>query len=109
MGFRGQALIFIAATVLLGESGARRTYIGTVTDNMCGDTHQDMEMGPDPACIQECVKLHGAKYSLLSGKELYTLSDQNVATRFVAKKVTIKGVLDRDTMTLRVESIAAVH
>jgi hypothetical protein len=109
MCFRRQLILAVATAALLSATGPKHTYTGTITDNMCGDTHHDMEMGPDPACIQECVKLHGAKYSLLSGKELYTLSDQNVATRFVAKKVTIKGVLDRDTMTLRVESIAAVH
>ena len=109
MGFRRQLIVALASAALLSAVGPKHTYTGIITDNMCGDTHHDMEMGPDPACIQECVRLHGAKYSLLSGKELYALSDQNVAARFIAKKVTIKGVLDRDTMTLTVESIAAVH
>ncbi len=99
----------VATAALLSASGAKHIYTGTVTDNMCGDNHRDMDMGPDSDCIRECVRLHGAKYSLLIGKELYTLSNQVTPAQFVARKVVVRGLLDRATMTLQVESIAEAH
>ncbi|HEY2017296.1 MAG TPA: hypothetical protein VGH38_27510 [Bryobacteraceae bacterium] len=99
----------IATVALLYASGDKHSFTGMVTDNMCGNMHQDMNMGTDDACVKECVKVHGAQYSLLAGKELYILSDQQVPSRFVAKKVVVTGVLDRSTMTLQVRAIAAAR
>jgi hypothetical protein len=98
-------IVLIIATATLAVA-ADRTFTGTITDTMCGASHKDMNMGPDPQCVTECVK-GGAKYALLDGDTVYTLSDQKGAASFAAKKVTVKGSLDQSGKTIQVTSIAA--
>src|SRR5215471_18821556 len=88
---------------------AKRTFTGTVTDNMCpaGD-HARMRMGStDAECTIACVSAHGAKYVLYDGKETYELSDQQTPEKFAGKKVTVTGALDAKTRTIQVDSITA--
>jgi hypothetical protein len=99
------ATIFAAATML--SAAGNQTFTGTVTDDMCGGSHKEMNMGTDAKCISECVKGMGAKYVLYDGKDSYVLSDQAKAAKFAAKKVTVTGTLDAGKKTLQVSSIAA--
>jgi hypothetical protein len=87
---------------------ADKTFTGTVTDTMCGASHKGMNMGNDPQCVAECVK-GGDKYALWDGSTVYVLSDQKGAAPFAAKKVTVKGTLDRSGKTIQVTSIAAAR
>ena len=95
--------ILASAALMLA---ADQTFTGTITDDMCGGDHKDMNMGPDEKCVTECVR-GGAKYALWDGKETYVLSDQKSAANFAAKKVTVKGTLDAQAKTIQVSSIAA--
>src|SRR5215472_6440724 len=96
-------LIFAAAALGFGAN-----FTGIITDNMCdnGD-HKDMHMGSDAKCVVECVKGMNGKYVLYdaSAKKTYKLSDQKAPEKFAAKKVTVSGTLDGDT--IKVDSIAA--
>jgi hypothetical protein len=97
-------MIFASAALMLATD---QTFTGIVTDDMCGGSHKDMNMGPDEKCVIECVR-GGAKYALWDGKQTYVLSDQKSAAQFAAKKVTVKGTLDAKAKTIEVSSIVAV-
>ena len=62
---------------------------------------------PIAECVRACITSHGATYVLLDGKDVYTLSDQQTPEKFAAQKVTVVGMLDAKTKTIRVQSIAA--
>ena len=96
-------LAFVAAALSFGA-----TFTGVITDNMCDNAdHKDMKMGNDAKCVVECVKGMNGKYVLwdAAAKKTYKLSDQKTPEKFAAKKVTINGTLDGDT--IKVDSIAA--
>src|SRR5436190_5559837 len=96
-------LIFAAAGLSFGAA-----FTGVITDNMCDNAdHKDMKMGNDAKCVVECVKGMNGKYVLYdaAAKKTYKLSDQKTPEKFAAKKVTITGTLDGDT--IKVEKIAA--
>jgi hypothetical protein len=96
-------LVFAA----LSAASAKQTFTGIITDSMCekGD-HSQMRMGPtDAECAKACNSDHGASYVLYDGKDAYTLSDQQTAEKFLAKKVNVVGALDVKTKTIRVDSI----
>ena len=92
-------ILTIAAAAALFAATGTQTFTGTITDNMCGKAgHSGMKMGSDAKCVAECVKgMHG-KYVLSDGKNLYELSDQKAPARFAAKKVTVTGTLDGQTI-----------
>jgi len=100
------ALLAIAA---LTAAADKQSFTGTITDDMCPKAdHSQMQMGPtDAACAMACVSVHGASYLLYDGKNAYTLSDQRIAEKFAAKKVTVTGTLDTKTKTIQVDSISA--
>lgn len=103
-----QIAIVIASAALMFAAGGKQTFTGVITDNMCDNAdHKSMKMGSDAKCVLECVKgMHG-KYVLFDGKTAYTLSDQKTPEKFAARKVTVTGVLDESTKTIKVDSIAA--
>jgi hypothetical protein len=57
--------------------------------------------------VVECVKGMNGKYMLYdtAAKKAYKLSDQKTPEKFAAKKVTITGTLDGDT--IKVDKIEA--
>ena len=90
--------------MLLTAAGPKKTYTGMITDDMCGKEHT-MNVKPDSKCVTECVKGMGSKYALVSGANVYVLSDQKTPEKFAGQKVTVTGTLDGKT--LQVDSIAA--
>jgi hypothetical protein len=101
-------VILLAAASLSAVQG-KQTFTGTITDNMCARAnHSQMQMGPtDAECVTACVSAHGATYVLYDGTNVYELSDQKTPEKFAAKKVTVTGMLDAKTKTIKVESITA--
>jgi hypothetical protein len=101
-------LALLAAVALTGAAD-KQTFTGTITDDMCPKAdHSQMQMGPtDADCAMACVSVHGASYVLYDGKSAYMLSDQRMAEKFSAKKVTVTGTLDTKTKTIQVDSIKA--
>ncbi len=100
--------IFLAAAAL-SAAQSNKTFTGTITDSECGSAgHARMQMGPtDAECTRACIDAHGASYVLLVGKTVYTLSDQTAPAQFAGQRVTVTGMLDEKTKTIRVASIAA--
>jgi hypothetical protein len=100
-------LVLLAATVVVPPQSTR-TFTGTITDSMCdrGD-HSRMRMGPtDAECAVACAEEHDAPFVLYDGKDVYSLSDQQSARKFAARKVTVGGALDAKTKRITVTSIA---
>jgi hypothetical protein len=94
---------FLAGTALL-MAADKKTLTGVVSDEMCGADHKMMNVTPDSKCVVDCVKA-GSKYVLLSGSNVYVLSDQKTPEKFAGKKVTVTGTVDGKN--LKVDSIAA--
>ena len=99
----------LISTVLSAGQGTQ-TFAGAITDNMCAEAgHSGMRMGPtDAECTTACVFAHGAMYVLSDGKDIYTLSDQQMPEKFAGENVRVVGTLDTTTATIHVESITAV-
>ena len=101
----------LLAVAALSAAAGKQTFTGAITDNMCAYAgHAQMRMGPtDAECTNACVSVHGAMYVLYDGKQVYTLSDQRTPEKFAGKKVTVTGMLDAKTKTIRVDSITAAR
>jgi len=92
---------------LLAAAAGPQTFNGVITDTMCGANHKPMNVTPDSKCVLECVK-HGSKYALLTGNNVYVLSDQQTPEKFAAQKVKVTGVLYGKTKILKVDKIEAL-
>jgi hypothetical protein len=106
--FSVKAITMLAAAVLAPRaiiaqaSGEQKTVTGIVSDAMCGSAHM-MKDKPDSECLRYCVK-QGTKYALVAGKTVYTLEGHEAELdKFAAQKVTIKGIVKGETVT--VESV----
>ncbi len=59
---------------------ADQTWIGKISDSMCGLSHKAMEHGDktvtDRSCTEACMK-HGAKYVFTSKGKVYTIANQS--------------------------------
>jgi hypothetical protein len=108
---RGITAVFagLLALASLSAAPASQTFTGTISDDMCATAgHSSMRMGPtDAECTKACVALHGAAYVLVSGTNVYALSDQKRPVEFAGQKVTITGTLDAKSRTIRVDTMTA--
>ena len=98
------AVILLASATVFGSEA--KTYVGIVTDTMCGQDHTAMKVLPNGKCVRECVgdgKTY--KYALAEGKRLYLLSDQDTPARFAGAEVRVTGVLYEKTNILKVDRI----
>ena len=104
-------VVGLLAVAALSPAQRTQTFTGTITDDMCATAgHARMRMGPtDAECTVACVIAHDAKYVLLDGKDVYTLSDQKTPEKFAARKVRVTGTLDAKTRTIRVDSMTAAE
>jgi len=100
------AVLFSAA--VLGAAADQQTFVGVITDTMCGADHKAMKISPESKCVKECIRLDKkVKYALYDGKNVYTLSDQQSPEAFAAQKVKITGKLFEKTKILQVAKIEA--
>lgn len=84
------------------SSGEQKSFAGTISDSMCGATHMAKDKSP-AECTRMCVK-DGQKYALIAGKKAYTLEGHEAELdKYAAQKVTVKGTLKGETIT--VESV----
>lgn len=99
-------LVFALGIAAAAAASDSKTYVGVISDTMCGANHAPMKVSPDARCVTECVrdaKTH--QYALVSGTLVYKLTDQTTPAKFAGQKVTVTGVLDPKTKTLKVERI----
>src|SRR3954447_19649677 len=81
----------IALAGLLAAEAAPESFIGVITDTMCGSSHTMLKGQPDQLCIKACVKARSG-YALFEGKNVLKLSDQNHPRRCAGQRVKVPGV-----------------
>ena len=87
----------------------QNTFTGIVSDSMCFSKHMLKDMGAanEPDCVRLC-RQERFDYVLLTGKEekdyVILKGKPEDFGKYVAQKVTVKGTLKGDTVT--VESVA---
>ena len=105
---RPAILLFLSAALI--GAGQEQTFIGVITDSMCGANHQTMKIAPDSKCARECVKSgQGVKFALNDGRNTYKLSDQATPAQFPGQKVKVTGILFQKTSIIQVSRIDLVH
>ncbi len=96
------AAAIIPLAILAQTSGEQKTLTGVVSDAMCGSAHM-MKDKPDAECLRYFVK-QGTKCAFVAGKNMYTLEGHETEfDKYAAQKVTLKGTLKGETLT--VESV----
>jgi hypothetical protein len=80
-------IVSLLAFTALSVGQGKQTFNGVITDDMCANAdHARMRMGPTAAeCTTACVSAHAAAYVLFDGKNVYTLSDQQMPEKFAGQ------------------------
>jgi len=99
-------LTFVSSMV----ASSTQTFTGKVSDAMCGAKHTEAEIAPVD-CVRACVQ-KGAKYALVVGDKVYTLStsDQtalDTLNKLVWEQAKVTGTANGDTIS--VKSVAAAE
>jgi CBS domain-containing protein len=101
------ALVGMLAMLTLAGRQPAQTFTGTISDSVCALSHAPMRMGPtDAECTHACIEEHGASYVLVTGTDVYQLSDQRAPKAFAGKPVKVVGTLDAASRTITVVSIS---
>jgi len=95
--------IFVAC---VAGAESPKTFTGVITDTMCGSKpHSNMMKDKtDAECVRLCARGPNA-YALFDGNTVMKLSDQKTPAKYAGQKVTVTGVYDERSKTLKVESI----
>ena len=102
------ALTLIVTCAVPSFARGSKTYVGVISDTMCAGDHAPMKVTPDARCVKECVQDGKAfKYALVSGSQVYKLSDQETPAKFAGRRVRVTGVLYLKTNIVKVERIDA--
>jgi hypothetical protein len=104
--------VWIAAVVLsIGVAFVPRvaaystqTFTGKVSDAMCGAKHTEGSLAP-AACVRACVQ-KGAKYALVVGDKVYTLSTSDQAAldelnKLAWEQAKVTGTASGDTISVK--------
>ena len=95
------AILILVAGMTTISLAADKTYIGKVSDAMCGASH--MEPGMSAAdCTRDCVA-KGSKYALIVGDKVYTLDGEDKAAlaeldKLADQKAKVTGTAKGDTI-----------
>jgi hypothetical protein len=91
-----------------------QTFVGVISDGQCAvkGSHKEVmakaKVNTQANCVKGCARRYGYVLYVPSTKKIYKLSDQERPTELAAKKVRIKGALDKATQTIYVSSIDPV-
>ena len=99
------AALSLAALVALPVVAAADEWTGYITDTHCGE--KGAAKDHTAACVEKCMKA-GSKAQLFNeaDKKAYDLDSFDKVKGLVGQKVTVKGTLDSETKTIKVESAA---
>lgn len=91
-----------------------QTFVGVISDGQCAvkGSHKEVmakaKVNTQANCVKGCARRYGYVLYVPSTKKIYKLSDQERPAELAAKKVRIKGALDKATQTIYVSSIEPV-
>jgi hypothetical protein len=105
--------LFVLAVMLLsrplfGQDKDKQSFVGTVTDTVCGTKHM-MKGMDDAQCARLCVE-HGADYGLIVGSKMYTLRGNKEAIgKLAGQEARVRGNVVADTITVDSIEAAGTH
>ena len=82
-----------------------QTFVGVITDGQCAvkGSHKEVmakaKVNTQANCVKGCARRYGYVLYVPSTKTIYKLSDQERPAELAAKRVRIKGALDKATQT----------
>jgi hypothetical protein len=88
-----------------------QTFVGVITDGQCAvkGSHDEIKkkakVNTSANCVKGCARKYGYVLYDLATKKIYKLSDQERPAELAAKRVKIKGALDKATQTIYVSTI----
>src|SRR5580765_4088522 len=88
-----------------------QTFVGVISDGQCAvkgshkEIMQKAHVNTAANCVKGCARKHGYVLYVPATKKIYKLNDQERPAELAAKKVKVKGALDRSTQTIYVSSI----
>jgi hypothetical protein len=91
-----------------------QTFVGVISDGQCAvkGSHKEVmakaSVNTAANCVKGCARRYGYVLYVPSSKKVYKLSDQERPAELAAKRVRIKGALDKATQTIYVSSIEPV-
>src|SRR5579864_1744815 len=91
-----------------------QTFVGVISDGQCAvkGSHKEVmakaKVNTAANCVKGCARRYGYILYVPSSKKIYKLSDQERPAELAARKVRIKGALDKATQTIYVSSIEPV-
>jgi hypothetical protein len=91
-----------------------QTFVGVISDGQCAvkGSHKEVmakaKVNTAANCVKGCARRYGYVLYVPSTKKIYKLSDQERPAELAARKVRIKGALDKATQTIYVSSIEPV-
>ena len=91
-----------------------QTFVGVISDGQCARTGSHKEVmkkanvNTQANCVKGCARRYWYVLYVPATKKIYKLSDQERPAELAAKKVRIKGALDKSTQTIYVSSIEPV-
>jgi hypothetical protein len=91
-----------------------QTFVGVISDGQCAvkGSHKEVmakaKVNTQANCAKGCARRYGYVLYVPSTKKIYKLSDQERPAELAARKVRIKGALDKATQTIYVSSIEPV-
>jgi hypothetical protein len=92
------------AVVSSMAASSTQTLTGKVSDDMCGAKHTEAGIAPAD-CVRACVK-KGAKYALVVGDKVYTLSTTDQASldelnKLAWEQAKVTGTANGDTIAVK--------
>jgi hypothetical protein len=91
-----------------------QTFVGVISDGQCAvkGSHREVmakaKVNTAANCVKGCARRYGYVLYVPSTKKIYKLTDQERPAELAARKVRIKGALDKATQTIYVSSIEPV-
>lgn len=88
----------LAFTALFAACAFAAEWKGTISDAKCGAGHADASE-KSQNCVKACVK-GGQSAVLVSDGKVLKIANQDKVTPHLGHKVTVKGTLEGDTVTV---------
>jgi hypothetical protein len=91
-----------------------QTFVGVITDGQCAvkGSHTEImkkaKVNTRANCVKGCARRYGFVLYDPATKKVYKLSDQERPAELAARRVRIKGALNKATQTIYVSSIEPV-
>ena len=94
----------LAIVPSVAADNSAQTFTGKVSDAMCGAKHTEGNLAPAD-CVRACVQ-KGAKYALVVGDKVYTLSTSDQAAldklnKLAWEQAKVTGTANGDTISVK--------